>query len=164
MARNEEVVITGKSKFSFINRLSPFGKWSQGIYLDTKSLGVVQQLIKDGVKNVLNQDDDGYWIAFSRPPEKLTRTGQRYSLQPPVCVDKDGKAYLGAIGAGSDIAVRLEVYGGKNPVGGQYKAARLGGVKIYNLIPYEPETMSDNPHEVKAAQALSKAPEPTDTW
>lgn len=164
MARSEEIVVTGKSKFSFLNRLNPYGKWAQGIYLDPQSVDKVKKLIEEGIKNELKKDDEGYWIAFSRPPDKQDRTGRKYTMTPPVCVDKEGRHYSGSIGAGSDIAVRLEVYGGKSPQGSNYKAARLGGVKVYNLIPYEPETMSDDKFEQRQATGLAKAPEPVDTW
>lgn len=166
MARygNEEIVITGKSKFSFLNRLNQFGKWVQGIYPDQASLQKIHTLIEQGIKNELKKDDDNqYWIAFSRPPDKQDRTGRKFSLNPPLVVDKDGRTFSGDIGPDSDIAVRLEVYGGKTPIGTPYKAARLGGVKVYNLVPYEPEQSGDR-FEQKAAKTLNSQPEPTDTW
>lgn len=161
MAASKEVVITGKVRFAFTNRLNQFGKWVIGIYPDAKSLEIVQSLIKEGIKNELKQDDEGYWIAFSRPPDKTDRTGRKFSLTPPVCIDRDGKVFTDSIGAGSDVAVRLETYGGKSPVGSQYKAARFGGVKIYHLVPYNPEDSTDK-FESRAATGLNKAPEPTD--
>lgn len=164
MAKNQEVYLSGKSRFSFLNRLNQFGKWVQGIYPDAQSLDKIKELISEGVKNELKKDDEGYWIAFSRPPEKKDRTGRLFHLNPPVVVDKDGRAFNGAIGAGSDIGIKLEVYGGPTPVGGKYKAARLAGVKIYNLVPYEPDTMAQDEKEQKTAQGLKAQPEPVDTW
>ena len=161
---NQEVVITGKSKFAFVHRFNQFGKWVVGIYPDQPSLDKVRKLIEEGIKNELKKDDDGYWIAFSRPPEKQDRTGRKFSLSPPLVVDKDGRSTTDNIGYGSDIAVRLETYGGKSLIGSTYKAARLSGVKIYNLVPYEPETMGADKFEQKSARALNATPEPVDTW
>lgn len=164
MARNEEVIITGKVRFAFTNRLNQFGKWVVGIYPDTESIEKVHLLIKEGIKNELKKDDTGYWIAFSRPPDKQDRQGRKFTLTPPVVIDNDGRSFNGAIGPSSDVAVKLEVYGGKTPIGSQYKAARLGGVKIYSLVPYEPETQAQDPFEAKTAASLNKVPEPKDEW
>lgn len=163
--KNEEIYVRGKTKFAFVNRLNQFGKWVVGIYPDNESLGKIKKLVEEGIKNELKKDDDNqYWIAFSRPPDKTDRQGRKFSLNPPVVVDKDGRAFSGGIGNDSDVALKLEVYGGKTPIGTPYKAARLGGVKIYNLVPYEPETMAEDPFEAKAAKGLNAQPEPTDTW
>ena len=165
MAKNQEVVINGKSKFAFVTRLNQFGKWVVGVYPDQASLPKVYKLIEEGIKNELKVDDEGQkWIAFSRPPDKTDRQGRKFSLTPPLVIDKDGRVLTDNIGFGSDIAVKLECYGGKTPIGSSYKAARLHGVKVYNLVPYEPETMAEDPHEVKAAKALNAQPEPKDEW
>lgn len=165
MARNEEIYVRGKVKFSFVNRLNQFGKWVVGLYPDQESLAKVKKLISEGIKNELKMDDENQqWIAFSRPPDKTDRQGRKFTLTPPVVIDADGRAFTGSIGTDSDVALKLEVYGGKTPIGGTYKAARLGGVKIYNLVPYEPETMAQDPFEAKSAKGLNAQPVPTDTW
>ena len=160
MARNEYVFLQGKVKWCMTKQLNQFGKWVCTIYPNEESKAKIDQLIKDGIKNELKKDDDGYFIAFSRPPEKIDRSGRRFPLTPVEVVDKDGKAFDGRIGNGSDCTIKLEVYGGKRPGGlaGTYKAARLAGIRVDNLVPYDPSE-SNNRFTVRQVEGLKEQPE-----
>lgn len=165
MARSENVIVSGKCKWCYTRKLDQFGDWSIRLYPDKPSLDVINQLIKEGIKNELKRDEDGDYIKFKRPTSKEARDGRVIRFDPPECILADGTVYNDIVGDTSDVTVRLEVYGGKAPFGGgTYKAARLGGVKVQNLVPYTPATMSQNPYEQKNTQRLMDAPLQQPKW
>src|ERR1700692_1080021 len=135
----KEIFLNGKCKWARTKVLSQYGKWSVVLYPDAPSLDKIKTLIDEGIKNELKKDDDGYYITFSRPSDRTDRQGRKFTLVPVTVVDNDGRIFNDQIGNGSDIAVKLEVYGGKTPSGTDYKAARLAGIKVFNLVPYKPE-------------------------
>lgn len=158
MARATEEFIQGKVKFINLKHLGKFNKWGVTLYLDAPSILIVKKLIEDGIKNELKKDEDGYYITFSRPPELRLRDGRRTVMTPPTLIDKDGMAIDTIVGPGSDVGVKLEIYGGKTPQGGNYKAARLAGVKLYNHVPYDPTT-SENKFERRTVSGFDKQPD-----
>jgi hypothetical protein len=160
---NGEVFIPGKLKYVYYDRLNKYGKWSIQVYPTPSGLEVVNQLIKEGVKNELKKDEDGYFINFHRMPEMVDRKGHRFTLKPPTIIDNDGRLIQTAIGNGSTGIVKIETYGGKSPIGSSYKAARFAGVKITDLIPYNPEESNDK-YEVRNVSGLKEQPAPKDTW
>lgn len=165
MATNETVIVHGKARWAFTRKLDQYGAWSIVLYPNPESLDVINGLIKDGIKNNLKKDDEGYYIKFKREPEKKKKDGTVFRLDPPEILLTDGTPYNDIIGDGSDVSIRLEVYGGKAPFGGgNYKAARLGGVKVQNLVPYTPATMAKDEYEQKNAQRLMDAPLQKPTW
>lgn len=165
MAKNESVVVSGKSRWAFTRKFDQFDEWSIVLYPNPESLDTINGLIKDGIKNQLKKDDDGYYIKFKRQPEKKKKDGTVFRLDPPEILLADGTPFNDIIGDGSDVTIRLEVYGGKAPFGGgNYLAARLGGVKVQNLVPYLPATMAQDPWEQKYAQKLMDAPLQKPTW
>lgn len=166
MARTQEVFLQGKVKWVHTKRLDKYGKWKAVLYPNEESLTKVRELIEEGIQNELNKDDDGYFITFSRLPEKSDRTGRKYSLTPVEVVDKDGRGFDGYVGNGSDCTLKLEVYGGKRPggIGGEYKAARLAGIRVDNLVPYEPDISSDNSRVVGQVKGLREQPQQVQGW
>src|ERR1700685_2141305 len=131
MANATNVIVNGKSRWTFTRKLDQNGEWSMNLYPDPAGLEIINQLIKDGIKNQLKKDDDGYYIRFRRHPQKQGKDGRVIQFDPPETLNAEGTICTDIIGDGSDVSVRLEVYGGKNPFGsGTYKAARLGGVKV----------------------------------
>jgi hypothetical protein len=165
MANATNVIVHGKCRWCFTRKLDQNGEWSMNLYPNPESLDIINQLIKDGIKNQLKKDDDGYYIRFRRHPQKQGKDGRVIQFDPPETLNADGSICTDIIGDGSDVSVRLEVYGGKNPFGtGSYKAARLGGVKVQNLVPYIPATMAKDEHEQKNAQRLMAAPLQQPSW
>lgn len=155
--------IHGKVKFVHAVNLGKFGDWTITVYPDDKSLELLRELQADGLKNTMKKDDDGYYMQFKRPPQKLIR-GQMVAYAAPKVVDRDGKPFDGTtIGWGSDVTVRLEVYryGGK-PGSGIAKgvAARWDSLKVINHVVFEIDK-SDWPEEVKEnIKSLTSVPEP----
>ncbi len=165
MANATNIIVNGKSRWTFTRKLDQNGEWSMNLYPDGPSLEIINGLIKDGIKNQLKKDDDGYFIRFRRHPQKQGKDGRIIQFDPPETLNADGTICTDIIGDGSDVSVRLEVYGGKNPFGGgTYKAARLGGVKVQNLVPYQPAQMAKNEFEQKNAQRLMAAPLQQPSW
>lgn len=156
---SKEVFIRGKVKFAHTKRPNKYGKYSVLVYPDPESLTIINKMKEDGLKNELKRDDDGDYMAFHREPEKTDRQQRRYSLGAPVVIDQDGRMLDGYVGNGSDCGIKLETYWGTNPIGAKYFAARFAGLKVYNLIPYNPSD-SDVPQEVKGAKNFDIQPAP----
>ena len=135
----ETVFVQGKSMWARTQRPDEWGNWSLQLHLDNKSLEIVNKLIEQGLKNRLKKDDDGYFMTFRRPTQKMMR-GKVIGFTPVEVLDKDGKTPIDvAIGNGSDVTLKLEVYQHGTPGGGKAKAARLQGVRVDNLVPFESE-------------------------
>lgn len=161
---SREVFVQGKAKWVHTKRPDQFGDYSMVLYPDAKSLDIIRSLIEEGIKNVLKKDDDGYFIKFKRPLEKEDSHGRKFSLGVVQVINKDNTIFDGFIGNGSDVTVKLETYGGKARGGiGTYKAARLAGIRVDTLIPYEP-TQSNNPYVAKSAEGLSTQPPQVQGW
>lgn len=165
MANSENVYIKGKSRWSSLYRAetSPFGGpacYKQAIYPDSDSLNVLRQLQKEGIKNLEKRDDDGSYFQFRRPVNKEIR-GDITALTPPEVLDKDGNPLREtAIGRGSDITVKLEVYS-YTPKGStkKVKAARLASVRVDNLVPFK-KSVDYNEAQTKLVEGLMEQPKP----
>jgi len=134
----EKVFIKGKLSWVKVKAPNDWGKWTVTVHPDQASLEIIRDLQAEGLKNVLKKDDEGYYVAFSRPTQKLIK-GKVIGMAPPVVVDDKGEPLDKNIGNGSDGIVKLEVYAHGTPGGGRAKAARLESIKVMNLVPYEPE-------------------------
>lgn len=156
MPKNQEIFLQGKVKWARMKTPGQFGKWSIVLYPDAESLDIIKGLINDGIKNELKKDDDGYYITFSRPVEKTDRQGRRFPFSPPVTLDKENRVIEDQIGNGSDCGIKLEIYGGPRPGGGSYKAARLNSVKVFNLVPYNPEESSKDKFEIRSVTGMKE--------
>jgi hypothetical protein len=104
--------------------------WRVALYPDADSLPIVQELMKQGIKNVLKKDDDGYFMNFRRPCQ-LLRKGSLKPLDPPRVTGVPEGQF---IGNGSKGTVVLEVYGFSTRKG---KAARLFAVDVEQFVPYD---------------------------
>lgn len=161
--KSEEVYLKGKGKW--IKAVVPdqlYNKWSVVLYPDTDSLEKVRELQLEGLKNRLRKDDEGYNVNFSRPVSKENKkSGQLMTFQPPKVVDKEGNPMDGvAIGNGSDITIKLEVYSHAVPGSSKTaKAARLASIRVDNLIPFNKEK-DFTPEEAEQISGLKEQPEP----
>lgn len=139
MANSEEVFLKGKLKW--VKHIRPDTafephKWNLTIYPDEESLEKIKALKKEGLQNHLKMDDEGQYMAFSRPTERTIR-GRKEGMAPPRVIDKEGKPIEVLIGNGSDGVVSLETYRHKTQQPGvTKKAARWRGLRVDNLIPF----------------------------
>lgn len=164
MAATDTVIIQGKCKWAHTKRPNRFGDYSIDIYPNEPSLKIVEGLIKEGIMNRLKKDDDGYYIRFKRPTAiKSRKTQQLIPLDPPQVIDSDRRHLDVFIGNGSDVSVLLEVYGGKNPMGNPYKAARFKGVKVENLVPFTSDSIQET-YDHNRLKALEEAPVQEPVW
>lgn len=159
------VAFQGKCKWAKLDvpdtAFSIEGKWSIRLYPTQESYDRILELKQEGIKNHLKKDDDGYFITFSRPTQKLFK-GRLKAFEPPAIEDKDGTPLprTTRIGNGSDVTVTIEVYYFTTPQKTEGCATRLATVRIDNLVPY---TRDD--YDVKgqrAAVATDKLP--PQTW
>jgi hypothetical protein len=158
--KTEIVPVTGKLSWVFTVGLNRFEKWSVTIHPNQESLEKIRDLQSEGLKNVIKKDEDGYYVQFSRPPHKETQNGKIISFAPPVVTDRAGNPVDGRVGNGSDGTVELEVYEHPTPQGGKAKAARLRGIIVDNLIPFNPDT-DYRGETAEIVQSLRSQPEQT---
>lgn len=157
-----------RGKISWHNLVHPDEekKWKCKIYPDDDSLTIINGLKAEGLLNVLRKDDDGYNMTFTRYAEKMIR-GKLTAFAAPQVFDKDGRLIDGTgIGHGSDIAMKLQIYYFKKPTGtAKGIAARMEGIRITNLVPWEPTEKNMGTREVRQAKGLVDVPHtPVEVW
>lgn len=156
---SEFIDVHGKISWLYAVGFNKFDVWSVTLHPDTASLEVLRDLQAQGMKNQMKKDEDGYFMAFRRDPSKLIK-GKMVAFTAPTVVDKEGIPMDGTrIGNGSDGTIRLEVYGHTTPAGGSSKAARFHGVRINNLVPFNPSNDFPTKAAAENAEALKNAPE-----
>ena len=146
---NEYVFLKGKTKWFRANQPDSYGNWKHQLWLDGPSLEKFRELQTtksgvQGIKNVLQKDDDGYYVTIRRPQQKLIR-GKVVGFAPPEVLDGSKTLPDGTnpplrdviVGNGSDIVTKIEVYSHPIPGGGRAKAVRWMSSRIDNLVPYE---------------------------
>jgi hypothetical protein len=154
----EFVFLRGKVKWCRPDKVNEWGKWSTVLYPDAESLEKVRELQAQGIKNVVRKDEDGYNVSFSRPMSREIK-GKVIGMTPVDVFEADGKTPLrqANIGNGSDVIIKLEVYGHATPGGGKAKAARWLSMAVLDLVPYAPEDQGEKlENEVRAAKGLDK--------
>lgn len=159
MASTEMVDLQGKIKFIHAVSFNKFEKWAVTFYPTPASREIIMDLQTQGVKNTWKKDDDNqYYISFSRDPTKMMR-GKVVAFTSPKVIDKDGQPMDGTkIGRDSDATIRLEVYQHGTPSGGKAKAARWDSIRIDHLVPYDPDK-SLTAEEAANIKELAASPE-----
>lgn len=152
--------VQGKGRWVRIVRPDlAFNCWSASIYPNPESLEKIRDWQAEGLKNQLKKDEDGYYVKFRCDLSKRRKDGTVWTFKQPEAVDKDGKPMDGSIiGDGSDLTLKLEVYEHGTPGGGKAIAARLVGVRVDNLVPFNPET-DFLPEEQARVEGLKEQPE-----
>lgn len=118
-----------------------FNNWVTTIHPTPDSLEKIRELQGEGLKNVLKKDEDGYFTRFRCPVSRIRKDGTVWTFEAPKVVDLEGRPMDGnLIGDGTDATLKLEVYGHGTPGGGKAIAARLVGVRVESLVPFNPET------------------------
>lgn len=132
--------------------------WTVTIHPIPDSLEKIREWQGEGMKNQIKKDDDGWYTKFRCQVSRERKDGTIWTFEAPKVVDKDGRPMDGnTIGNGSDGTVKLEVYEHGTPGGGKAIAARLIGLRIDNLVPFNPD--SDYTEEEKAeVQGLRDQP------
>lgn len=154
----EHIYLSGKCKWCRTQTPDEYFKWKITLWPDAESMVKVNKLKEEGIKNILKKDEDGYYITFNRPTSVM-RKGKVVGMEPPIVLNKEGTAPLmELVGNGSDVTVKLEIYGGKVPTGmGSYKAARFLSVRVNNLVPFQRDSFNEG--EQKAVKGLAEQPE-----
>jgi len=135
---NAPVEIRGIAKFAKLSEPDMWNKYSCRISPDQPSMAKVHKLISEGIKNKITKDETGeYSIVFSRPVKIKTKDKGEVLLDPVILVYEDGERLSKRfVPDGSDITMKLEIYGGKSPTGfGVYKAARLFKITVHGEKP-----------------------------
>lgn len=157
----EFVYLKGKGSWIRTQTVNPWGKWTCTLHPNPgEDLEKIRELQAQGLKNLMKKDDDGYFITFSRPTERVDKLGRKTGLAPVEVMLPNGQKYDGLVGNGSDVTIKLEVYEHKTPGGGKAKAARLAAIRLDNLVPYEPnrDMLKDQKDLVRG---LQEVPQPS---
>jgi hypothetical protein len=132
-----------QGKLSWVRVVKPdptYNCWKAAVHPTPESLDKIRDLQAEGLKNVLKKDEDGYYTNFRCPVSRQRKDGSVWSFPQPVVLGPDGNPMDGSIiGNGSDGTLKLEVYEHATPGGGKAVAARLVGVKVESLVPFDPD-------------------------
>lgn len=149
-------------KLSWVRVVKPdltYNCWTVTLHPDATSLEKIREWQGEGLKNQIKKDEDGWYVKFRCNVSRERKDGTIWTFEPPKVVDKDGRPFDGTtIGNGSDGTVKLEVYEHGTPGGGRAIAARLVGVKVDNLVPFNPES-DYTEQEAEATKDLRSQPE-----
>ncbi|SRR6266550_313850 len=139
--RTKYVTFQGKSKWCNLDipdtRFSAEGKWNIQQYLNPQSVLDFLELKKEGLRNTLKQDEDGKFVNWNRPTQRMFGK-QLKGFSPPDILDREGNPLPRntRIGYGSDVTTTIEVYYWTTAQKEERCAARLASVRIDNLVPY----------------------------
>jgi hypothetical protein len=145
--------VSGKLSWAVLVRPDPtFNCWSINLHPTPDSLEKIREWQSRGMKNTIKKDEDGWFVKFRCPVNKKRKDGTIWAFEAPEVKDVSGQPIDGSrVGNGSDGVLRLEIYEHPTPGGGKAIASRLVGVKVIDLVPYEPAVETDEQGEVVEA-------------
>lgn len=152
-----DVYLSGKAKWAKLKQPDPkYNKWKIDLYVEanSESHNKILDMQKQGIKNILRKDEDGYVMSFSRATERKSRDGKVQGMTPPLVLNADGSPYDGFIGNGSDVTLKLEHY-----TYNMGSAVRLVSVRVDKLVEFTPSRDFDE-GEKEAAEGLMDQPKP----
>lgn len=129
--------LSGKAKWVNIARPDPtYQNFSLVLYPDEKSLGIIKDLKENPptILNMLKKDEDGYFMKFSCPSQKIIRGKLRAFSVDLINKDEQFLPVDLSVGNGSDVTIKLEYYTWEKPKPGA--AVRLNTVRVDNLVNY----------------------------
>lgn len=159
MATREEF-FKGKAKWAHLVKPDPKfpDAWSMQFYPDAESMDRINKL-KSGKPAILNEvkkDEDGYYVKLRRPVQKNIR-GVLTPLGAPIVTKADNTILTDVwVGNGSDVTVGCEVYTYRK---GDGLAIRLKTVRVDNLVPFTPQSMTEE--QKKQFGDMGSQPAPT---
>lgn len=113
------------------------------LYFDEPSFILYEE---SGCRMGVKEDDDGKYVTFRRKGTEL-RGKDLVTNKPPEVMDTDQVVMTDAVGNGSDVIIKVEVFDTKNGIG-----HRLMSVMVKTLVPYgspaetvKPEGLEDIP-------------------
>lgn len=132
-----------QGKLSWVRVVKPdltYNCWAATIHPNQESLEKVREWQASGLKNQIKKDEDGWYTKFRCQVSRERKDGTIWTFEAPKVIDKDGRPMDGSIiGNGTDGTLKLEVYEHNTPGGGKALAARLVGVRVDNLVPFNPD-------------------------
>ncbi len=131
----EQLLFSGTCKWAKVRRPDDtYNNYTIDLYMDEESMNA---FIVSGLQLQPKEDEDGRFVRFRRPIEKMIK-GEVIHLGPPRVVDANNEDLDDiAIGNYSDVTIRVAVYDTRKGVGHTLEA-----VRVDNLIPFE----GGNPH------------------
>lgn len=154
----------GKCKWAHTNKPDKYDKWSVVLYPIPEDLERIKKLKesvpgKTGILNVIGKDEDGEYVKFARPQNKMMR-GKVVAFTPPQVLKPDGMPLTESlIGNGSDVTVKIEVYVYNTPTKSKGSACRLETIRVDNLVPFLPQR-DFNPDDAAQVRGMEEQPAP----
>lgn len=138
------IFMTGKCKWAKLDKPDPkYGFYGIDFYLDKAGMKVFKE---SGLGLEIKKDEDGEFVRFRRHPDKLF---EGMDEKPKKLIftgehDAQGKSvyepFADAVGNGSLVTVKVEVYDSKKG-----KGHRLEAVAVEDLVPYGGSEDADLP-------------------
>src|SRR5215472_14492794 len=93
MPTKEFAYLSGKGRWAKFFVPSDYFKYTVDLSLDNKSLGVMFELKKKGIKNSIKNVDGEYRVTVSTPSQVETKTKGTVILEKPKVYNKDGSPW-----------------------------------------------------------------------
>ena len=139
--------LTGKVKWVKVRKPDEkYNNWTLNFYPDDRSRKIYDE---SGLQIRYKQDDDGEFLIFRRPAEKLIK-GEVVKFDPPKVWDAKNQPFDGIIGNGSEATVKVAVY---DTIKG--KGHRWEAIRVDKLVEYNPPATTG-----AAASTDANAPKP----
>lgn len=131
--------VTGPCKWAKIKTPDDYKgdkRWKVNVYLNKETKKTVKET---GVPFKIKEDEDGEYVCFSRPVEKMHKEELK-TFEPPKVFDTDLNEIDDLIGNGSVVTAKISVFDtAKGP------GHRLEALRVESLVHYEePETDQDS--------------------
>lgn len=129
--------LSGKAKWAKLFKPDEkYNNFQINLYLDKPSLELFDKL---GLQLTKRKDDEGTYVTFRRPPNKLIK-GELVNFGPPKVMDKDNNPSDKLVGNGSEVTIKIGVY---DTIKG--KGHRLEAVRVENLVEFVPTKKEEGP-------------------
>lgn len=121
--------LTGTVKWAKVRKPDDkYNNWTVNFYPDERSWRIFQD---SGLQIRPKEDEDGKFVIFRRPAEKLIKS-ELVKFEPPKVWDANNQAFDGIIGNGSSATVKVAVYDTVKGKGHRWEAIRVDKLVEYN--------------------------------
>lgn len=132
----EHILLNGTCKWAKVRKPDDkYNNYTIDLYMDKESFSAFEL---SGLQLTPKEDEDGRFVRFRRPEEKMIK-GEVIHYGPPKVVNSDNEVLPDTlIGNGSDVTVRVSVYDSTKG-----KGHTLEAIRVNELVEFE----GGNPHD-----------------
>lgn len=145
--------LTGTVKWAKVRKPDDkYNNWTVNFYPDDRSWKIFQD---SGLQIRPKEDEDGKFVIFRRPAEKVIKS-ELVKFNPPKVWDASNQPFDGIIGNGSSATVKVAVYDTVKGKGHRWEAIRVD--KLVEYVPPETAATGSNSGESTGASAPKPLP------